>query len=106
MENEFGTVEYNGKTLWLAQQAYITNNPYDLQAVIFEAMAADEEGNEYMVRWLPRQDWLDACERLSLEQDDDPDEERLEELRAMRLPNAEDEENACNWDEPYTVVEY
>jgi len=77
MKNKFGTVEYNGKTLWLTQQAYITNNPYNLQAVMYEALAVDEGDNEYMVRWLPRQDWL-----------------------------AEDEESACNWDKPDTVVEY
>lgn len=42
------TLEHEGKTLWLQQQAYHSNTAGD---PYYTAIAADAEGNEYKVRW-------------------------------------------------------
>ncbi len=65
---------YNGIKLILDQDAYITGTheePY------FEAQAHDEQGNEYMVTWYPK-DW---------------DESEI------------DASDACDWDNPDEVTE-
>ena len=68
------TIEYKGTKLTLDQDAYITGTheePY------FEAQAHDEQGNEYMVTWYPK-DW---------------DESEI------------DASDACDWDNPDEVTE-
>lgn len=69
----FKMIEYKGIKLTLDQDAYITGTheePY------FEAQAHDEQGNEYMVTWYPK-DW---------------DESEI------------DASDACDWDNPDEVT--
>lgn len=64
--HKYGTVIYNGKTLALMQQAYISGINDDEH---YAASAEDEDGNEYTVRWEiacedvdSLQDESDACD--------------------------------------------
>lgn len=48
-----GTVEHEGKTLWLLQQPFVTNSPkrYDGDEGTYEADAMDADGERYRVLW-------------------------------------------------------
>lgn len=72
-----GTVNYNGKTYVLTQQAYIdgsVDDPYYTAIAICPDEGVDEDGlyNAYQVTWWPTQEWLDG--------------------------DREDEGDACDWD--------
>lgn len=74
MERNFGTVTFEGKTYTLTQDAYINNY---LDRACYFASAADEEGNQYKVRWEIR-DSFDAFSN-------------------------DDESDACDWFNPADV---
>ena len=44
------TIDYNGKTLTLIQEAYNNCNP-DHQYNCYTALAKDESGNQYKIEW-------------------------------------------------------
>lgn len=72
-----GTVNYNGKTYALTQQAYIdgpVDNPYYTANAICPDEGTDQDGMyaAYQVTWWPTQEWLDG--------------------------DREDEGDACDWD--------
>lgn len=77
---DYGTVTYNGKTLILVQDAYISETDLTYNGLIYQALAVDpvnfdeEESDDhmYMVYWHVTAD--------------NPDE-------------VEDEADMCNWDE-------
>ena len=80
MTQDFGTVAWNGNTLRLQQQAYCDNYGTD-GAVRYYAHAIDENGNCYRVAWDTTAAW-DARE---------PEE-------------ANDESDACDWDNPVEII--
>jgi len=109
--NDYGTVNFEGKTYKLEQQAYVENYK---DGVAYFARATDENGDEYEVIWLTTTAWDNAQEydQLQREQEaverfghdfSDEKAERLAELEEMALPSIEDESNACDWDNPYLV---
>jgi hypothetical protein len=73
MEN-FGTVEHNGKTLTITQQPYITGTS---EYSYYQAVAEDDEENEYLVSW---------------------------EITHENPSECDDESNMCDWDD-YTITE-
>lgn len=78
MEQDFGTVTFNGKTYTLTQEAYIDNYRDD---VAYFAHATDEEGNDYLVRWsvLESYDMADEDDANAyIKQFADPDVQRRE----------------------------
>ena len=65
MDNQnYGTVEYKGKTLTIKQSPYLNYNT--VMGDHYKSMAEDEEGNEYIVRWdiinPDCEDESDACD--------------------------------------------
>ena len=72
----FGTINHNGKTLTLTQQAYLHCDGSDTGERYYRASAVDAEGNDYRVRW-----------------------ELYEGF------DGEDESEACDWDSPSEIVE-
>jgi hypothetical protein len=54
LEAEFGTVDVEGNTYYLTQQAYITGSDDD---VCYEAAAIASNGDVYTVRWAVCEDW-------------------------------------------------
>jgi len=66
---DYGTVQHNGKELTITEQPY-PHTAVDNYIVsdCYQAIAEDDEGNEYMVRW----DIIDS--------------------------DAEDESDACDWE--------
>lgn len=72
--NTFGTVEFEGKGYILTQEAYITGTH---ESPRYEAHAIDNEANEYMVTWLPVENWREL----------------------------EDASDHCDWNSPAAVVE-
>ena len=73
---KFGTVNHNGKTLTLTQQAYLHCDGSDTGERYYRASAIDSDGNEYKVRWEIREGF-----------------------------DGEDEGDACDWDTPSLIVE-
>ena len=72
----FGTVNHNGKTLTLTQNAFLDCDGSNTGERYYSAGAVDADGNEYKVRW---------------------------EIYAGF--DGEDEGDACNWDKPSLIVE-
>lgn len=114
---DFGTVKHDGKTLYLTEQAYMDNYKAD-GAVRYYAHAVDKNGNEYRVAWDTTEEYNLANELFRLDEEakllkqhgeelSEAKDERLEELRAMNLPDvsfyADDESNCCDWDKPVEV---
>ena len=86
---EFGTVEHNGMTLALTQQAYVNNYGTD-GAVRYYAAAIDTDGNDYRVEWdtTARWDAAEAAHKADPENNDAPEDESL----------------ACDWDSPAEIT--
>jgi len=88
LEKQFGTVEFEGKKLYLIQQAY-ADQKYDY--IVYRATAIDEDGNDYLVEWNTVEGWEDH---------------KIGEDGFCIVDGCngwcEDESNACDWDE-YTV---
>lgn len=103
---DYGTVDYNGKTYTLTQEAYVDN--YGTKgAVRYYAHAIDEAGNEYIIAWDTTEAWDLATERAKLDAEsylDEADAERLAELLDLVLPDVSDESNACDWGNPVRVT--
>ena len=69
---KFGTVTFNGQSLTLAQQPYLTQDPAQHQnpragEACYLAAAIDDNGNTYRVTWYPYDDFDgddegDACD--------------------------------------------
>ena len=74
IEGKYGTVNFNGKKLYLIQQAYYTGDE------TYGSIAIDEEGNDYRVNWETSDAW-----------------------KALDPEQREDEGDACDWD-IYTVT--
>lgn len=89
IEAKFGTVEHEGKTLTLTQQAYCDNVGAGDQVAYF-ARAVDAEGNVYKVKWDTTFDWDEAEAAFKA----DP----------LNAPPNEDESLACDWDNPAAIV--
>jgi hypothetical protein len=79
-----GTVEHQGATIYLQQEAY--NAAEQGQQPYYRARGMDEDGNEYTVTWQITDEFRDLLKEW-------------EETRETRLI---DEGNACDWD-VYTV---
>ncbi len=103
---EYGTLEHEGETLYLLNQA-TADNYGTCGEVRYYATAIDAHGVEYNVEWDTTEewdlaaelDWLKSQLRLSEEE-----QERLEELQSMTLPDVSDESNACDWTAPTRVT--
>lgn len=74
----YGTVEFNGATLTLTQQPYMdrvmrtdSQGRHDYEC--YTAHATDADGNEYVVEWRIRPEWMDG--------------------------DRDDESTACDWSE-------
>jgi len=78
-------IQYQGKTLTLKQDAYLSNNSNVLAENHYRAEAVDEAGNEYIIRW----EMTDAYLAAEAAYQADPE----------NVPPQEDESEACNWDE-------
>lgn len=100
-----GTVQHDGNTLYLLDQALVGN--YGTEGMIrYYANAIDAEGIEYRIAWDTTDEWDLACElaRLMAESNlDDDDMVRIEELECMVLPDVNDESNACDWSSPVSI---
>lgn len=100
-----GTVEHDGKTIYLLDQATVGNYGTD-GLVRYYADAIDADGIEYRIAWDTTDDWDLACEldRLMAESDLDDDQiARIKELAEMVLPDVNDESDACDWKSPVSV---
>ena len=73
---KYGTIDHNGKTLTLTQQAYLDGDGSNDCEGYYSASAVDADGNDYKVRWEIR-DGFDG----------------------------EDEGDACDWDRPSQIRE-
>ena len=73
---KYGTIDHNGKTLTLTQQAYLDGDGSNDCEGYYSAAAVDADGNDYKVRWEIR-DGFDG----------------------------EDEGDACDWDRPSQIRE-
>ena len=73
---KYGTIDHNGKTLTLTQQAYLDGDGSNDCEGYYSASAVDADGNDYKVRWEIR-DGFDG----------------------------EDEGDACDWDKPSSIRE-
>ena len=89
IKKDYGTVEFEGKTYTLTQDAYAENYGTD-GAVRYYAAAVDADGNEYLVTWETTEQW----------------DEAQEEYKETSEVNGyiEDESNACDWDSPIEVI--
>jgi len=108
LEKENGVVTYDDRKLYLLQQAYLNNYK---DGIAYFASAIDSKGALYNVRWDTTEDWDRAQEKAELEgileQDgelDPEDDERLDELMEMDLPNPTEEGDACEWNSPAEVT--
>ena len=81
-DDSHGTVNHNGITIYLTQDAYCFNDG------VYAAAGKDVAGNVYEVRWNTTQAWDDACEAAK---------------NGDITGFVEDESHACDWDEPYQV---
>lgn len=63
---KFGTVEHDGRTLALTQQAYCDAYGTD-GTVCYYASAVDDEGGTYKVRWDTTADWDAQCAAATAE---------------------------------------
>jgi hypothetical protein len=110
---DYGTVDYQGKTYALTQDAYPENYRTDGE-VRYYASATGPDGAEYEVAWETTQGWNTASaeakrvEELLAEQRygylDEAEETELATL--LDSPNTswlDDESNACDWDRPIDV---
>jgi len=111
---DYGTVDYEGKTLTLTQMAYADNYGTNGE-VRYYAHAEDEEGNTFKVVWETTLEWDEAGElfNLELKQEqqpesfDDEDQERMDELEAKGVQSylIQDESDACDWENPVEITE-
>lgn len=113
LEKVMGTVEHEGKILYLTQQAYADNYQ---DGVAYHANAIDKEGNTYKVIWLTTDEWdmaveyenlknyIDNAKRYGEEVSQD-DLDRFNELDQMDMIDVCDESNACDWDKPYSITQ-
>jgi hypothetical protein len=109
MDNEYGSINYKGKTYTVTEQPQTDNYyPNGGNVVLaYYAHATDADGNRYMVRWMPTQAWLDACELSRLQSQSDTDD-YADHIAAMEAAGVDanildDEEQACDWDNPAAV---
>lgn len=86
---KFGTVNHDGITLALTQQAYANNYGTD-GGVCYRASAIDAEGRAYLARW----DTTDAWDAREAAYRADPE----------NASPAEDESEACDWSAPVEIV--
>jgi hypothetical protein len=65
-EDDYGTVEYDGKTLILLQMPYCDDDFRHGHRIVYKAKAKDNEGKEYQIYWRiineNSEDELDACD--------------------------------------------
>lgn len=98
---KFGTVDHNGTTLALTQQAYSDNYGTD-GGVRYYAAAVDADCNEYCVEWDTTAAWNDAVESMH------EAEQAVSQAGGIGKPDydsadvsmVEDESNACAWATP------
>ena len=105
LEKSYGTIEHDGKTLYLLNQAVVDNYGTD-GMVRYYADAIDAEGVEYRVAWDTTEDWDMAREFAGLMSRSNPSDSeiaRIEELIDMVLPDVSDESNACDWGSPVSI---
>lgn len=105
----YGSVEFQGKTLVLTQEAYAANYGTDGE-VRYYAVATDDKGNEYEIVWENTELWNLATELATLESRqelmDSKDAQRLAELsKQVNSSYCEDEANACDWESPIEANE-
>lgn len=116
LDKEHSTVEHEGKTLYLLGQARICESNDEWYADKYQADAIDADGNAYRVYWQTTKEWDEACEYTNMEtyiaqckrqheEVSQEDMDRFAELDAKTLPDVNDESNACNWDNPHSIVE-
>lgn len=48
---DYGTVQHNGETLTLEQQAFPDTDGADTDRIVYKAHAHDAAGNRYLVQW-------------------------------------------------------
>ena len=105
MEKKFGSVTFEGREYILAEVAQADN--YGTEgAVRYYADAVGPDGEDVRVVWDTTVAWDLAQERARLENDSfltPEEEERLDELEVMVLPDVSDESNACDWGHPVAV---
>jgi hypothetical protein len=88
--SKYGTINYDGKTYILTEQAYLEN--YQGETAYF-AHAKDSDGNDYKVVWMTCTAWEEASAKYNKTGKDEDYDSILD-----------DESNACIWDEPYDVI--
>lgn len=86
----FGSVEFEGKTYKLTENAYSDNYGTD-GGIRYYASATDGKGNEYKVAWDTTAEWDQANEQYK--------------QTGEYSPLLDDESNACDWDTPAEVIE-
>ena len=116
MSKKYSTVEFEGKTYALTQDAFVDN--YGTNGdVCYRAMAIDEQGNKYNVIWYLDEAYekngkdynryiklTDLSEHQPLDDDEQSEFDTLID-DGQPSPN-EDESNACDWDEPAHITFY
>lgn len=100
MVTDFGTVDFEGKTYTLTQEAYVDN--YGTRGgVRYYAYAADAEGNEYLVAWDTTPEWDAAqAEADAISQEYAPASAPL----GLYPSLLDDESDACDWTRPVEVT--
>ena len=87
-----GTVNFEGKEYFLTQDAYLDGDWES--GISYIASAVDAEGNEYEIEWELNEDTENAYEKI---------EEQKEKGEEPDYYLIQDEENACDWDNPIDV---
>ena len=102
-ELDNGTVEHEGKTIYLIQQAYADGIGEDIH---YDASGVDIDGNVYHVRWETTEAWDNAVAEYAAERRDY--DEAHAQGRSTEYPECptllDDESNACDWDNPSSVT--
>lgn len=100
---EFGTVDFEGKTYTLTNQAQADNHGTE-GLVRYTARAVDDSGHEYVLAWDTTDAWDVACKVAAMDDEDEIAEVIAEaDLTQGELPDVSDESNACDWDSPVSV---
>lgn len=107
MENNYGKVNFEGKSYELKQDAYATNYR---DGVRYEAKAVSEDGEDCIVSWWTTAEWDEASEILQnyFHRSTNPEtgaqgEVPMTEEEAGAEAYLQDEYNACDWENPAAV---
>ena len=109
----WGYVEMNDGTVLALTENAVPENYGTNGLVRYYCPAESEDGRKFMVAWDTCEQWNLSEELAQLEQDaswrelDADEKERMAELEEMGVDSSwlDDEQNACDWEDPVEIEE-